>query len=34
MSPIGPFRLEWGYILDRQEGEPKSDWAFMIGNFF
>ncbi|MHB8835063.1 MAG: outer membrane protein assembly factor BamA [Candidatus Methylomirabilia bacterium] len=34
MSPIGPFRLEWGYILDRKEDEPKSDWAFMIGNFF
>ena len=34
MSPMGPFRLEWGYILDRQEGEPKSDWGFMIGNFF
>jgi outer membrane protein insertion porin family len=34
MSPIGPFRLEWGYILDRQEGEPASDWSFMIGNFF
>jgi outer membrane protein insertion porin family len=34
MSPMGPLRLEWGYILDRQEGEPKSDWSFMIGNFF
>ena len=34
MSPMGPFRLEWGYILDRQEGEPASDWNFMIGNFF
>jgi outer membrane protein insertion porin family len=34
MSPIGPFRLEWGYILDRQEGEPSSDWSFIIGNFF
>jgi outer membrane protein insertion porin family len=34
MSPMGPFRLEWGYILDRQEGEPQSDWSFMIGNFF
>lgn len=34
MSPMGPFRLEWGYILDRQPDEPKSDWAFMIGNFF
>jgi outer membrane protein insertion porin family len=34
MSPIGPFRLEWGYILDRQDGEPRSDWSFIIGNFF
>jgi len=34
LSPIGPFRLEWGYILDRRDNEPKSDWAFMIGNFF
>ena len=34
MSPMGPFRLEWGYILDRQPGEPSSDWSFMIGNFF
>jgi outer membrane protein insertion porin family len=33
MSPIGPFRLELGYILDRKDGEPKSDWGFMIGNF-
>jgi outer membrane protein insertion porin family len=34
MSPIGPFRLELGYILDRKDGESKSDWGFMIGNFF
>jgi outer membrane protein insertion porin family len=34
MSPIGPFRLEWGYVLDRRENEPASDWAFIIGNFF
>ena len=34
MSPMGPFRLEWGRVLDPQPGEPKSDWAFMIGNFF
>lgn len=34
MSPIGPFRLEWGWILDRREGEPKGDWSFIIGNFF
>lgn len=34
ISPIGPFRLEWGKILDRKEGEDSSDWGFMIGNFF
>ena len=22
MSPMGPFRLEWGYVLDPQPGEP------------
>ncbi len=34
LSPLGPFRLEWGYNLDREEGEPSSDWAFTIGAFF
>ena len=34
LSPMGPFRLEWGYVLDPEAGEPRSDWAFMIGNFF
>jgi len=34
LSPMGPFRLEWGFVLDPQPDEPKSDWAFMIGNFF
>ncbi|MDD5475758.1 MAG: BamA/TamA family outer membrane protein, partial [Syntrophales bacterium] len=30
-SPIGPFRLEWGHVLDRKEGESPSRWEFTIG---
>ncbi|HQJ31398.1 MAG TPA: BamA/TamA family outer membrane protein, partial [Syntrophales bacterium] len=30
-SPIGPLRLEWGYVLDRKEGEDPSRWEFTIG---
>ncbi|MCK9230291.1 MAG: outer membrane protein assembly factor BamA [Syntrophales bacterium] len=33
-SPIGPFRLEWGYVLDRKEGESPSRWEFTIGMMF
>jgi outer membrane protein insertion porin family len=34
-SPIGPIRLECGYILDRQEGEPKGgQWEFTMGGAF
>ncbi|MDX9821933.1 MAG: outer membrane protein assembly factor BamA, partial [Syntrophales bacterium] len=25
-SPIGPLRLEWGYVLDPKENEPTSRW--------
>ena len=32
-SPIGPLRLEWGYVLDRKEEEPASRWEFTIGMF-
>ncbi|MGB4189266.1 MAG: outer membrane protein assembly factor BamA, partial [Syntrophales bacterium] len=32
-SPIGPLRLEWGYVLDRKEGEPAYRWDFTIGWF-
>lgn len=32
-SPIGPLRLEWGYVLDRKEGEPASRVEFTIGMF-
>ncbi|MFA5181703.1 MAG: outer membrane protein assembly factor BamA [Syntrophales bacterium] len=30
-SPIGPLRLEWGYVLDRKTGEDPSRWEFTIG---
>ncbi len=33
-SPMGPLRLEWGYVLDRKSGEEKSQWEFSIGGFF
>ena len=33
-SPVGPLRLEWGYILDPEEGEKRSQWEFSIGSFF
>ncbi len=32
-SPMGPLRLEWGYVLDRKEGESASRWEFTIGMF-
>ncbi len=32
-SPIGPLRLEWGYVLDRKGDEPDSRWEFTIGMF-
>jgi outer membrane protein insertion porin family len=32
-SPIGPLRLEWGYVLDRKSNEPDSRWEFTIGMF-
>lgn len=30
-SPIGPLRLEWGYVIDRKDDEPSSRWEFTIG---
>lgn len=32
-SPIGPLRLEWGYVLDPKDGEPAYRWDFTIGWF-
>lgn len=33
-SPIGPFRLEWGHVLDRKENESASRWEFTVGTAF
>ncbi len=32
-SPIGPLRLEWGYVLDRKDNEAASRFEFTIGFF-
>ncbi len=32
-SPIGPLRLEWGYVLDPKNNEPTSRWEFSMGMF-
>lgn len=34
LSPMGPFRLEWGWNLNRRDDEPSGDWGFTIGAFF
>jgi len=30
-SPIGPLRLEYGYVLDRRENDSSGRWEFSIG---
>lgn len=34
ISPIGPFRIEWGYNIEPEPGERRSLWEFTIGTFF
>jgi outer membrane protein insertion porin family len=34
ISPFGPIRLEWGYNLDKKEGEQPSRFEFAFGTFF
>jgi outer membrane protein insertion porin family len=33
-SPMGPLRLEYGYVLDPEPGESTSNWEFSIGSLF
>ena len=33
-SPMGPLRFEWGWNLDRPEGQPKQVMEFTIGTAF
>jgi outer membrane protein insertion porin family len=34
ISPMGPIRLEWGYNIDKKEGESQSKFEFAFGTFF
>ena len=34
ISPVGPIRIEWGYNLDRKEGEKSSRFEFAFGTLF
>jgi len=34
ISPMGPIRVEWGYNIDKREGEPQSKVEFTFGSFF
>ncbi len=31
---MGPIRLEWGYNLDKRQGEKASRFEFAFGTFF
>ncbi len=33
-SPVGPLRLEYGRIIDRQPGDPRGNWEFTVGGVF
>ena len=33
-SPIGPLRFEWGFPIDRREGEQPRQFEFTIGSLF
>lgn len=34
ISPFGPIRLEWGYNINKKEGEEPSRFEFAFGTFF
>jgi outer membrane protein insertion porin family len=33
-SPLGPLRIEYGQVLDPEEGDPTGQWEFSVGTFF
>ncbi|MCD6353002.1 MAG: BamA/TamA family outer membrane protein, partial [Proteobacteria bacterium] len=33
-SPFGPLRIEWGYVLDPEDDEDKSQIEFSMGSLF
>ena len=34
LSPMGPMRLEWGYVIDPEPDEDSSNWEFSMGGTF
>jgi len=34
MSPMGPMRLEWGFVIHPEPDEDKSNWEFSMGGNF
>jgi len=34
VTPVGPISLDYGWKLDRRDGEPASEWHFTIGAVF
>ena len=34
LSPMGPMRLEWGYVIDPEPGEDTNNWEFSMGGTF
>jgi outer membrane protein insertion porin family len=33
-TPVGPFRIEYGWKLDQEPGESRGEWFFSFGNPF
>ena len=34
LSPMGPMRLEWGYVINPEPDEDSSNWEFSMGGSF
>lgn len=34
LSPMGPMRIEWGYVIDPEPDEDSSNWEFAMGGSF
>lgn len=34
LSPMGPMRLEWGYVINPEPTEDSSNWEFSMGGIF
>jgi outer membrane protein insertion porin family len=34
LSPMGPMRLEWAYVINPLPGEDSSNWEFSMGGGF